>query len=347
MLDEKRVRAMAEGVRQIIALPDPVGEMVSMTRRPNGLRVGRVRVPLGVIGIIYEARPNVTVDAAALCLKSGNAVVLRGGTEAINSNRALSRIIEGAAEKAGVPAGSIALIEDVDRAAVMEMIRLDKYFDAIIPRGGENLVRAVAENAVVPIIYHAAGNCHVYVDKAADLAMACDIVYNAKVQRPGVCNAMETLLVHRDIAQEFIPMIFSRLKERNVELRGCATTQSLDPSVKAATEEDWVTEYLDLILAVRVVDDMDSAIDHIHRYGSRHSEAIVTESYSRAQEFLYRVDAAAVYVNASTRFTDGFEFGFGAEIGISTQKLHARGPMGLPELTSTKFIIYGDGQVRC
>lgn len=345
-LNEARVRDMAEGLRAVAALPDPVGEVTGMWTRPNGLQVGRVRVPLGVVGMIYEARPNVTVDAAGLCLKAGNACLLRGGSEAINSNRAIAGIIARAAAAAGVPEGAIELVEITDRAAVNVMLRLNEYLDVLIPRGGAGLIRAVVQNATVPVIETGVGNCHVFVDREADLAMAERIVINAKCQRPGVCNAMETLLVDEPVAAAFLPGLLERLRASGVEVRGCPRTRELAPWVTPATEEDWATEFLDLILAVRVVDGIDQAMDHIYRYGTKHSEAIVTENYTRARRFLQEVDAAAVYVNASTRFTDGYQFGFGAEIGISTQKLHARGPMGLKELTTVKYIIYGNGQVR-
>ncbi|MBC7106496.1 MAG: glutamate-5-semialdehyde dehydrogenase [Firmicutes bacterium] len=346
LLTPERVRDMADGLRVLTTLPDPVGEVVSMWTRPNGLTIGRMRVPLGVVGIVYEARPNVTVDAAGLCLKAGNAVLLRGGSEAINSNRAITEVIAGAAVRAGLPEGSIQLIEVTDRAAVNVMLRLNEYLDVLIPRGGAELIRTVVENATVPVIETGVGNCHVYVDDEADLAMARDIVINAKCQRPGVCNAMETLLVHKEVAPRFLPEMLETLRRMGVEIRGCPATKELVPWVNPATEEDWATEYLDLILAVRVVRDLDEALDHIFRYGTKHSEAIITNNYQKSWRFLKEVDAAAVYVNASTRFTDGYQYGFGAEIGISTQKLHARGPMGLKELTTTKYIVFGNGQVR-
>ncbi|MBT9171866.1 MAG: Gamma-glutamyl phosphate reductase [Syntrophomonadaceae bacterium] len=345
-LTQGRIADMEEGLLQLAGLPDPVGEVTGMTLRPNGLQVGRVRVPLGVIGIIYEARPNVTVDAAGLALKAGNAVVLRGSSEAIHSNKALVRLLRMAVESAALPAGAVTLIEDTDRAAVLELMRLNNYLDVLIPRGGAALIQSVVENASVPVIETGIGNCHTFVDASADLEMAGMIALNAKTQRPGVCNAMETLLVHSTVADAFLPRMLERLFAAGVEVRGCPRTRSYDQRVFPAGEEDWYTEYLDLILAVKVVDSLQEAIAHINRYGSRHSEAIVTSQYKNAREFLSAVDAAAVYVNASTRFTDGFEFGLGAEMGISTQKLHARGPMGLQELTTTKFIIYGDGQVR-
>ncbi|OIQ61534.1 gamma-glutamyl phosphate reductase [Moorella thermoacetica] len=346
LLNEKRIRDMAAGLRELAALPDPIGEVTSMWTRPNGLQIGRVRVPLGVIGIIYEARPNVTVDAAGLCLKTGNAAILRGGSEAFHSNQALTRVISRAATAAGAPEGAIQLIETTDREAVNLLLRANDYLDVLIPRGGAGLIRTVVENATVPVIETGVGNCHVYVDAEADLDMAQRIVINAKTQRPGVCNAMETLLVHEKVAAAFLPSLAAALKEKGVTIRGCERTRAIIPWAEVATETDWATEYLDLILAVRVVDSLDSALEHIHRYGTKHSEAIVTTNYQTAREFLARVDAAAVYVNASTRFTDGYEFGFGAEIGISTQKLHARGPMGPEQLTTFKYIIFGSGQIR-
>ncbi|MQL53825.1 glutamate-5-semialdehyde dehydrogenase [Desulfofundulus thermobenzoicus] len=346
LLTPERIEDMAEGLRTVAALPDPVGEVEAMWLRPNGLQVGRMRVPLGVIGMIYEARPNVTVDAAGLCLKAGNAVLLRGGSEAINSNRAITAIIASAAERSGIPAGAIQLIENTDREAVNVMLKLNDLLDVLIPRGGAGLIRTVVQNATVPVIETGVGNCHVYVDEDADLKMARDIVINAKCQRPGVCNAMETLLVHRAVARELLPGLLDDLKDAGVEVRGCEKTREIVSWATPATEEDWATEYLDLILAVKVVESMEEAMDHIYRYGTRHSEAIVTRDYARARRFLQEVDAAAVYVNASTRFTDGYQYGFGAEIGISTQKLHARGPMGLRELTTYKYIVFGDGQIR-
>ncbi|BCV25373.1 glutamate-5-semialdehyde dehydrogenase [Gelria sp. Kuro-4] len=345
-LDPARIRGMAEGLKVLRALPDPIGEVVAMWKRPNGLRIGQVRVPLGVIGIIYEARPNVTVDAAGLALKAGNAVILKGGSEAINSNKAIVKALQEAVSAAGLPQGCIQLIEDTTRAAAAALMKLNEYLDVLIPRGGAGLIRAVVENATVPVIETGVGNCHVYVDASADREMARRIVLNAKCSRPGVCNAIENLLVDEAIADAFLPVIVRELTAAGVEVRGCPRTRSLCPEVKPATEEDWGTEYLDYIIAVKVVAGLDEAIRHINTYGTHHSEAIVTENYSHAQRFLEEVDAAAVYVNASTRFTDGFEFGFGAEMGISTQKLHARGPMGLKELTTIKYIIYGNGQIR-
>ncbi len=346
-LSPARLEGMAEGVRQIVALPDPVGKVLDGMVRPNGLRITKVRTPLGVIGIIYEARPNVTVDAAALCLKSGNAVILRGGKEAIHSNLCLAKVMRSALEAAGLPADSVQLVEDTTRRSSLELMGLTEYLDVLIPRGGAGLIRAVVENSHVPVIETGAGNCHVYVDAFADLDMAANIIYNAKTSRPSVCNAIETILIHEAVAEEALPKIRDRLQEKQVQLRGCERTrQILGSSVIPATEEDWATEYLDYILAVRVVKSLDEAVEHISRYSSGHSECIVTRDYKNAKEFTARIDSAAVYVNASTRFTDGGEFGLGAEIGISTQKLHARGPMGLNELTSVKFILEGDGQIR-
>jgi glutamate-5-semialdehyde dehydrogenase len=346
LLTPERVAEMADGLRAVAALPDPVGEVIRMWTRPNGLQIGKMRVPLGVIGIIYEARPNVTVDAASLCLKAGNAVILRGGSEAFNSNQAITRVISKAATGAGIPPGAIQLVPTTDREAVNIMLKMNAYIDVLIPRGGAGLIQTVVNNATVPVLETGVGNCHTYVEEDADLDMAEQIVINAKTQRPGVCNAMETLLVHSGVAGAFLPRVAAALRARGVELRGCPRTREILPEVAPATEEDWKTEYLDLILAVKVVDGLEEAIRHISTYGTRHSEAIVTASYAKARAFLQQVDAAAVFVNASTRFTDGYQFGFGAEIGISTQKMHARGPMGLEELTSIKYIIYGDGQVR-
>lgn len=347
LLTHDRVREMAEGLRAIAALPDPVGETVHMWTRPNGLEVGKVRVPVGVIGIIYEARPNVTVDAAGLCLKTGNAIILRGGSEAFNSNKRIADIISEAATSAGIPKGAIQLIETKDREAVKVMLKLNGYIDILIPRGGAGLIQTVVQNATVPVIETGVGNCHVYIDKEANLKMAMDIVINAKTQRPGVCNAMETLLVHEGVASEVLPELLNVLKdEYNVEVRGCEKSKEIVPWIVEAQDEDYYTEFLDLILAVKVVKDMDEAMDHIYKYGSGHSEAIITDNYLTSRRFTKEVDAAAVYVNASTRFTDGFQFGYGAEIGISTQKLHARGPMGLTELTTTKYVIFGEGQIR-
>ncbi len=345
-LDERRIKEMADGLRDVAALRDPVGEVTDGWRLPNGLTVERLRVPLGVIGIIYEARPNVTVDATGLCLKSGNAVVLRGSSNAINSNRELVRILAAAARANGLPDNCVQMVESTDRESARELMRLHGLIDVLIPRGGEGLIRTVVENAVVPVIETGVGNCHVYVDADADIDMAVDIVVNAKTQRPGVCNAAETLLVHKQIAGEFLPAVYEPLHEKGVVLKGDKRTRELLNDAVAATEDDWYAEYLDLVLAVRVVDDLDQAIDHINKYGSGHSDAIVSNDYASGKRFVEEVDSAAVYINASTRFTDGGQFGMGAEIGISTQKLHARGPMSLTELTSTKFVIRGSGQIR-
>lgn len=346
-LNEQRIFSMADGVAQVASLADPVGTVLSGNRLENGLKIQRVRVPLGVIGIIFEARPNVTADAAALCLKAGNAVILRGGKEAINSNKAIADIMRNAIEKSGLPIDCIQLIEDTSRESATELMGLAQYLDVLIPRGGAGLINAVVQNAKVPVIETGVGNCHVYVDKTADIEMAASIIFNAKTSRPSVCNAIETILVHKAIAEKALPVIKERLDTKSVELRGCEeTVRILGDSVIPATEDDYYKEFLDYILAVRVVDSIDEAIAHIAKYSSGHSECIVTESYKNAEKFTQSVDSAAVYVNASTRFTDGGEFGLGAEIGISTQKLHARGPMGLNELTSTKFIINGNGQVR-
>lgn len=346
-LTPERIKGIADGVREVRALNDPIGEVTRMWTRPNGLQIGIKRVPMGVIAIIYEARPNVTVDAAALCLKTSNAVVLRGGKEAVLSNIALMRVMQEAAYAAGIPEGALNIIEDTSRETATALMKMNGYIDMLIPRGGKGLIKSVVENATVPVVETAAGNCHVYVDGDADLDMAADIVMNAKVQRPSVCNAAETLLIDRAIADKFVPMIFDKLRAANVELRVDAASKAIYPEgVVDACEEDWYTEYNDYILAVKIVDGIDEAIAHINKYNTKHSEAIVTESYTKSQKFLSEVDAAAVYVNASTRFTDGNEFGFGAEIGISTQKMHARGPMGLEALTSIKYIIFGSGQIR-
>lgn len=345
-LNTKRIEDMAEGLKSVALLPDPIGEVTRMWKNADNLQIGRVRVPLGVIGMIYEARPNVTVDAAALCIKSGNAAILKGGKEAINSNIAIANTIIKAAVEAGLPEGSIQLIETIDREAVNIMMKLNEYIDVLIPRGGSGLIQTVVKNSTVPVIETGIGNCHVYVDEDADLEMAENIVINAKTQRTGVCNAMETLLVHKDTAPKLLPKLGEHLKSLGVDIRGCEKTQEYIKEITSAAEKDWETEYLDLILAVKVVDSIDEAIDHIYKYGTKHSEAIITNNYKNSQRFLSEVDAAAVYVNASTRFTDGSQFGFGAEIGISTQKLHARGPMGLEQLTSIKYIIYGEGQTR-
>ena len=344
-LDEKRVNSMADGIEDVISLPDPIGVSLGSSVRPNGLKIEKVRVPLGVIAIIYEARPNVTADAAALTLKSGNAVILRGGKEAINSNMAIVSVMRGALEKCGVDPNAVQLIEDTSRETANALMRLNKYVDVLIPRGGAGLIKSVVENSTVPVIETGTGNCHVYVDSLCELDMAANIVFNAKTSRPSVCNAEESLLVHKDVAEIFLPYVKERLDAKNVEIRGCERTAQIIPCTPA-TDEDFYTEFLDYIISVKVVDSLDEAIEHINLHGTKHSECIVTSSYENSREFLARVDAAAVYVNASTRFTDGGEFGLGAEIGISTQKLHARGPMGLNELTTVKFCVYGDGQVR-
>ncbi len=345
-LSDKVIHQMCRSLEEVAALSDPVGEVVRMWRRPNGLWVGKMRIPLGVIGIIYEARPNVTVEAAALCVKSGNAVLLRGGSEALHSNRALVGLLEASLCEAGLPAKAVQLVGTPDRSAVLEMLRQEAYIDLIIPRGGEGLIRFVAENSRIPVIKHYKGVCHVFVDEGADPEMAVRICVNAKTQRPGVCNALETLLVHRAEADSLLPRIVSALRERGVEIRGCPETLARIPDGVPAAEEDWSAEYLDLILAVKVVSGLDEAIEHIRRYGSLHTESIITQNYERAQRFLREVNSSTVLVNASTRFSDGFEFGLGAEIGISTTKIHAFGPMGLEELTTTKYIVYGSGQVR-
>jgi len=323
-----------------------VGEVLKMWRRPNGMEVGRMRVPIGLIGIIYESRPNVTADSAALCLKSGNAVLLRGGSEAVHSNTVIAEVLSKAGSEAGIPDGSVSFIENPDRACVMEMLKLNRFIDLIIPRGGEGLIRMVSENSTIPVIKHDKGVCHVYVDCKADPEMAGEICFNAKVQRPGTCNAMETMLVHKDLSSSFLPAMIGRFIKAGVEVRGCAKTRTLVPDVKQATDADWDTEYNDLVLNVKVVDNMNDAMEHIAAHGSQHSESIVTNDYLNARRFLREVDASAVFVNASTRLNDGYEFGLGAEIGISTTRIHARGPMGLEELTSTKFIVLGSGQIR-
>ena len=346
MLTEGRIEGMAIGLRQVAELADPVGEVIAGRQLANGLNLTKIRVPLGVIAIIYEARPNVTADAIGLCLKSGNAVILKGGSEAIRSNKAIAGVLTEAAENAGIPKASLQFIDSVDRAAVQELIRMDRYVDVVIPRGGAGLIKMVVQNSSVPVIQTGVGVCHTFVDENADLVMAREIAFNAKVSRPSVCNAMETLLVHEKIAAEFLPAMLKRYFDAGVKIFGCPQTKAFDTRVEEATEEDWATEYGDLRLSVKIVKDIDEAIDHIAEYGTKHSEAIVTRSYESARKFQQNVDAAAVYVNASTRFTDGFEFGFGAEIGISTQKLHARGPMALPELTSVKYLINGTGQIR-
>jgi len=345
-LNHDRIKAMSDGLREVAVLPDPVGEVLRMWRRPNGMEVGRMRVPIGLIGIIYESRPNVTADSAALCLKSGNGVLLRGGSESVHSNTAIVDILSKSGRDAGIPEGAVSFIENPDRACVMEMLKLNQFIDLIIPRGGEGLIRMVSENSTIPVIKHDKGICHVYVDSKADLAMAEEICFNAKVQRPGTCNAMETMLVHKDIAPAFLPAVISRLKKAGVEIRGCKKTKAIVQDIKDATDKDWDTEYNDLILNVRTVESMEEAMEHIATHGSQHSEAIVTNDYQNARRFQREVDASAVFVNASTRLNDGFEFGLGAEIGISTTRIHARGPMGLEELTSTKFIVFGNGQIR-
>ena len=345
-LTPKRIQEMATGLRQVAALPDPVGHVYGLSPRPNGMQVGRMRVPIGVIGIIYESRPNVTADAASLCLKSGNAVVLRGGSEAIESNAAIVKVISEAGEKTGIPEGALTFIENPDREISTLLLKQDKYIDLIIPRGGEGLMAFVTKESRIPVIKHDKGVCHTYVDASANLEMAAAICFNAKVQRPGTCNAMETLLVHEGVAHKFLPALIARYQGAGVEVRGCPRTAILAPTVTPAKESDWGTEFLDLILAVRVVKDMQQALEHIARYGSQHSEAIITQDDSRALRFLREIDAAAVFVNVSTRLHDGFQFGLGAEIGISTSRIHARGAMGLEELTTSKFIVLGSGQLR-
>jgi len=345
-LTEARIEEMAAGLRQVAGLPDPVGKTVEVWRRPNGMEIARVRVPLGVVGFIYESRPNVTADAAGLCLKAGNAVILRGGSEALDSNSMIATVLAKSVEKAGLTPDAIQFIDTPDRAAVLALLSLDRYVDLIIPRGGEEFTRLVAERATVPVLKHDKGLCHVFVDEDADLAMAVEIAVNAKVQRPSVCNAMETLLVHRAVAARFLPALAPRLLEAGVEIRGCPATRALIPECRPATDQDWDTEYLDLILAVKVVDSFEAAVAHIRAHGSGLAEAIVTSHYRRARRFAQEVDAACVLVNASTRLVDGSQFGMGAEMGISTSKLHARGPVGAEELTTTKFVVLGDGQVR-
>ncbi|MCI5654090.1 MAG: glutamate-5-semialdehyde dehydrogenase [Lachnospiraceae bacterium] len=345
-LNDARIQAMAEGLLQVASLDDPVGEVISMKPRPNGLLIGQKRVPLGVIGMIYEARPNVTADAFSLCFKSGNAVILKGGSDALESNKAIVVQIREGLKSAGLPEDAVQLIESTDREVTRQFMRLNDYLDVLIPRGSAGLIRSVVENSTVPVIETGTGNCHIFVDESADLDMALNIIFNAKTQRIGVCNACESLVVHRAVAEEFLPLLKARLDEKQVEIRADKEACALVDGFVPATEEDWGREYLDYILSLKLVDSIDEAIVHINRYNTKHSEAIITSDYANAQRFLNEIDAAAVYVNASTRFTDGFEFGFGAEIGISTQKLHARGPMGLKELTTTKYIIYGNGQVR-
>lgn len=346
LLTKKRIKAMAEGLKQLVDLDDPIGEVLGMKKRPNGLLIGQKRVPLGVIGIIYEARPNVTADAFGLCFKTGNVVVLKGGSDAIHSNTAIVKCIRKSLRKCDVTEDAIQLIEDTSRETAAAFMKMNKYIDVLIPRGGAGLIRTVVDSSNIPVIQTGTGNCHVYVDEDADLEMAVAIVMNAKTQRVGVCNSCESLLVHSKVKKDFLPVLETRLKEKNVEIRGDKAVQKIMHGIVPATEEDWGREYLDYVLSIKVVDSIDEAIEHINRYNTKHSESIITRDYDHAQRFLDEVDAAAVYVNASTRFTDGFEFGYGAEIGISTQKLHARGPMGLEALTTTKYIIYGSGQVR-
>jgi len=345
-LNAARIKSMAEGLRQIAALADPVGEITDLNYRPSGIQVGRMRVPLGVIGIIYESRPNVTADAAGLCLKSGNASILRGGSEAIHSNRAIAACIQTGLKQAGLPEDAVQVIETTDRAAVGELIRMKEYVDVIVPRGGKSLIERISAEATIPIIKHLHGVCHVYIDDKADLDKAVKVAFNAKTQRYGTCNTMETLLVARDVAAKVLPVLGKMYQDKGVELRGCEATRKILAGIKAATEEDWHTEYLAPILSIRVVDNVDAAMDHIAKYGSAHTDSIVTEDITRARRFLREVDSSSVMVNASTRFADGFEYGLGAEIGISTDKLHARGPVGLEGLTSVKFVVLGDGHVR-
>jgi glutamate-5-semialdehyde dehydrogenase len=345
-LTDKRVNEMAQGLIEVAALPDPAGEIIKMWKRPNGMTVGKMRVPIGLIGIIYESRPNVTADAASLCLKAGNAVILRGGSEAIHSNKAIVKVLRDVIKKNGLHEGAVTFIDIPDREAIMEMLRLEGIVDLIIPRGGEALIRAVTENSRIPVLKHYKGVCHIFVDRDADLKMAEEICFNAKVQRPGTCNAMETMLVDRKIAKVFLPPMIQRFKKAAVTLKGCPLTRKIDSSIETVQEEDFYKEYLDLILNIKIVEDMDEAMAHIAKYSSAHSDAIVTNDYGRAMRFLKEVDSSAVFVNASTRLNDGFQFGLGAEIGISTDKIHARGPMGLEELTCTKFIVLGSGQLR-
>ena len=346
LLNEKRINNMVEGLRQVASLNDPVGEIVKMWKRPNGLLVGQMRIPLGVIAIIYESRPNVTADAAALCLKAGNSVILRGGSEAINSNLAIGKLIKDVLREIELPENAVQVVPVTDRNAILEMLRLEDLIDLVIPRGGEGLIRFVAENSRIPVLKHYKGVCHVYVDESADKQLAVKIAANSKVQRPGVCNSAETLLVHKNIAKEFLPMVSKELIKNGVEIKGCAQTKKILKGIVAAKDKDYYQEYLDLIINIKVVKDIDDAIAHIHKYGSMHTESIVTENYQNSQYFLNRVNSSAVMVNASTRFNDGFELGLGAEIGISTSKLHAFGPMGVEELTSKKFIVYGEGQIK-
>lgn len=346
LLTETRIAQMAEGLKQMAELEDPVGEVLSVKQRPNGLMIGQKRVPLGVIGIIYESRPNVTADAFGLCFKAGNVVILRGGKDAVHSNQAITRVLQEALIKCQLPAEAIQLITDTSHQTAEEFMRLNRYVDVLIPRGGAGLIRTVVERATVPVIETGTGNCHIYVDESADLDMAVEIIFNAKTQRIGVCNACESLVIHEKVKDVLLPKLVEKLKEKKVELRGDEASCSVCPEIVAATEKDWGTEYLDYVLSIKTVSNIEEAIAHINQYNTGHSEAIITRDYENSQKFLDQIDAAAVYVNASTRFTDGFEFGFGGEIGISTQKLHARGPMGLKELTSTKYIIYGNGQIR-
>lgn len=346
VLDEGRIASMAEGLLQIIGLPDPIGEVTGMQIRPNGLQIGQKRVPLGVIGIIYESRPNVTADAFGLCFKTGNAVILRGGSDAIHSNLAIVNVIQEALSSVGITSDAIQLVSNTDREVARQFMKLNQYVDVLIPRGGAGLIKTVVENSTIPVIETGTGNCHIYVDEYADFTMALDIIDNAKTQRTGVCNACESLVIHTKIAEAFLPLLAERLQNKGVELRGDERARAIVTNMSLATEEDYATEYLDLIISVKIVDSLDEAIVHINEHNTKHSEAIITEHYNNAMKFLNEIDAAAVYVNASTRFTDGFEFGFGAEIGISTQKLHARGPMGLHALTTTKYIIFGNGQIR-
>lgn len=346
VLNEERIKAMADGLREVAALPDPVGEITGMWRRPNGIQVGRMRIPLGVIGIVYESRPNVTADAAGLCLKSGNAVILRGGSESIHSNTAIGALLKDVLLKMRLPVAALQVVATTDRTAVLELLKLEEEIDLIIPRGGEGLIRFVSENSRIPVIKHYKGVCHAFVDASADFDMAEKICLNAKAQRPGVCNALETLLIHKDIAETFVPRIVAALRQAGVEVRGCEVTRAFAASVTPAVESDWPAEYLDLILAVKVVDDLNDAAEHINRYGSLHTETIITRDYANAQRFIREINSSVVMVNASTRFSDGNQLGLGAEIGISTTKLHSFGPMGLEDLTTRKFIVLGDGQVR-
>lgn len=346
VLNEERIKAMADGLREVAALPDPVGEITGMWRRPNGIQVGRMRIPLGVIGIVYESRPNVTADAAGLCLKSGNAVILRGGSESIHSNTAIGALLKDVLLKMRLPVAALQVVATTDRAAILELLKLEDEIDLIIPRGGEGLIRFVSENSRIPVIKHYKGVCHAFVDASADFDMAEKICLNAKAQRPGVCNALETLLIHKDIAETFVPRIVAALRQAGVEVRGCEVTRAFAPDITPAAESDWPAEYLDLILAVKVVDDLAEAAEHINRYGSLHTETIITRDYANAQRFIREINSSVVMVNASTRFSDGNQLGLGAEIGISTTKLHSFGPMGLEDLTTRKFIVFGDGQIR-